>query len=393
MPELTALTNCGAVLTNAGPVVRDASVLFLDARTVGVVEGKPPSDFKTIDVKGRVVTPGLVDAHTHAVFVGSRADELEMRAKGATYQEIANAGGGILSSVSKLQSASDDDLFAESKWHIEMMLKCGTTTAEVKSGYGLTTKDETRMLQTALRLMHATPMDVVTTFLGAHAVPAGTSKDQYMDAVLDDMLPLIAGARLAEAVDIFVEEGAFNGDDARRLAAAAKAHGLELRMHVDQFSTGGAQLAAELCASTADHLEQTDAKGIEALAAAGVVPVLLPASVHCLGLKKYPDARRMLDLGMPVVLATDFNPGSSPTPSLPFVMSLACSQMGMTPMEALVACTLSAAGALKRNDTGRIAQGAQADFVVWDTDDLREVPYLVASPLVWAVFKKGDRVL
>ncbi len=392
MSGRVALTNCGEVLTNAGDVLHGGTVLFSSGRVVDVIVGPSPSGFESVDVGGRVVTPGLIDAHTHAVYAGSRANEYEMRAKGATYQEIAAGGGGILSTVRAVRELDGEQLFAESRKHAEWMLKCGTTTAEIKSGYGLATLHELKMLDVVRRIGEETALDTVGTFLGAHAVPPEFAGDRkgYMDLVVDEMVPLVVSTGVASAFDIFVEEGYFDADDARRLAETLA---LPLRMHVDQFSSGGAQLASELGAATADHLEQTGPEGIEALADARVVPVLLPASVFCLGQKKYPDARRMLDFGMPVVLATDFNPGSSPTPSLPLVMSLACTQMGMTPMEALCGCTVNAAKALGRGDIGVLAPGAKADAVVWDTDDLSEVSYYVSAPLVWAVFKDGERAV
>jgi imidazolonepropionase len=248
---------------------------------------------------------------------------------------------------------------------------------------------ELKMLDVVRRIGEETPLDTVGTFLGAHAVPPELDRGAYMDLVVSEMLPLVESTRVASAVDIFVEEGYFDAEDARRLAGTLA---LPLRMHVDQFSTGGAELAASLGAATADHLEQTGPEGIEALADAGVIPVVLPASVHCLGLDKYPDARRMIDFGMPVVVATDFNPGSSPTPSLPFAMSLACTEMGMTAMEALRGCTVNAARALGRGDIGVLAPGAKADVVVWDAAALDEVPYFVGAPLVWAVYKDGERI-
>ncbi len=390
-----ALTNCSRVLTNVGEDVNGASVLVNSGRIVDVVEGGPPIGFEPIDVGGRVVTPGLVDAHTHAVFAGDRADEFALRGRGATYEEIAESGGGILSTVAKVRELDADQLFIESKSHIEAMLRCGTTTAEVKSGYGLATLQELKMLEVAKRLNLETPMDVVPTFLGAHAVPkefAG-NKSGYMDLVINEMLPLVIDTKSAVAVDMFIEDGYFDTSDAARLMDAIDGTELKLRLHVDQFSKGGAQIAARLGAHTADHLEQTGPDGIEALADAGVIPVLLPASVLLLGLDKYPDARKMLDLGMPVVVATDFNPGSSPTPSLPFAMSLAVGKMGMSYEEAFRGCTLNAARALCRNDVGVVAPGAKADLVVWDTDDLRDVAYLVGADMVYAVYKDGERVV
>jgi imidazolonepropionase len=235
---------------------------------------------------------------------------------------------------------------------------------------------------------------VVTTFLGAHAVPPEFkgNKGGYMDLLINEMLPLVRDTEVAKAADIFVEEGYFDADDARRLAKALP-EGFRLRMHVDQFSTGGAELAAEIGATTADHLEQTNEKGIQQMADAGVIPVLLPTSVLCLGLEKYPDARRMLDLGMPVAVATDFNPGSAPSPSLPFAMSLAVAKMGISPLEALVGCTINAAKALGLSDVGVLATGAKADIAVWDAEKLDEVPYFVGAPLLSALYKEGVQVV
>jgi imidazolonepropionase len=390
MADSLALVNCGAVLTNVGEVVRGASVLVVGERIVDVIEGPAPSGFQAVNVEGRAVTPGLIDAHTHAVFAGSRADEFELRAKGATYKEIAAGGGGILSTVSAVRAIDGDELFEVSKKHAEWMLRCGTTTAEMKSGYGLATLQELKMLEVIRRIGRETPLDTVATFLGAHSVPPEFNDDKpgYMDLIVNEMIPLVRDTGTADAVDVFVEDGYFEAEDAKRLLGS-----LPLRMHVDQFSTGGAELAAELSAMTADHLEHTGPGGIDALKKAGVIPVLLPASVYCLGLNRYPDARRMLDIGLPVVLATDFNPGTSPTPSLPFVMSLACTQMGLTPMEALSACTINAANALRLGDRGILAPAAVADIVVWDVEDLQQIPYFVSAPLVWTVFKNGSRVV
>jgi imidazolonepropionase len=385
-----AFTNCGQVLTNTGEAVASGTVLVSGDRVVDVVAGHAPQGFEPIDLGGRAVSPGLVDAHTHAVFAGRRADEMDQRAQGATYRSIAEQGGGILATVRAVRELDGEQLFEESRLHADWMLRCGTTTAEVKSGYGLATLQELKILEVVRRLGRETPLDTVATFLGAHAVPPEFAGDReaYMDLVVNETLPLVLDTATADFVDVFVEQGYFTAEDARRLSGK-----LPMRLHVDQFSKGGAELAAELGARTADHLEQTGPEGIEALADAGVTPVLLPASVYGLGLKKYPDARRMLDLGLPVVLATDFNPGSSPTPSLPFVMSLACTQMGLTTGEAWRACTVNAARSLGLNDRGALAPGALADLVVWETDDLRDVPYFVGAPLVHAVYKRGERVV
>ena len=389
-----ALTNCGMVLTNAGPIIEKGSVLVADGRIADVVVGEPPVGFKRIDVGGRVATPGLVDAHTHAVFAGDRSAEFVARGRGATYQEIAAQGGGIQATVRAVRELDGDQLFEESKRHVEWMLRCGTTTAEIKSGYGLATLQEIKMLEVARRLGEETPIDVVPTFLGAHAVPPEFmgNKGGYMDLLINEMLPLARDTGVAKAADIFVEEGYFDAEDARKLARALP-EGFLLRMHVDQFSTGGAELAAEIGASTADHLEQTSENGIVRMVEAGVIPVLLPTSVLCLGLDKYPNARRMLDLGLSVVIATDFNPGSAPSPSLPFAMSLAVAKMGMTPLEALQGCTINAAQALELTDVGVLATGARADIAVWDVETLDELPYFVGAPLLSALYKEGIQIV
>lgn len=355
-----------------------------------------PSNFagEKSDLGGRLVLPGFVDAHTHLVFGGSRAHEFERRCGGATYEEIAAAGGGIRSTVAHTRACDSDALFNSGRRNAEWMLAGGTTTAEAKSGYGLSESDEIAILKAIRRVGEETPLRTVGTFLGLHAVPPEFHGDKagYVAHVCDDLVPLIASKGLARYVDAFVEEGYFTPEDARRLASAARSHGLGLRLHVDQLTnSGGAALAAELGAVTADHMEQTDATGIAAMAAAGVMPVLLPASVFALGKKKYPDARAMIAAGLPVVLATDFNPGSSPTPSMPFVMSLGCIQMAMTAAEAIVASTINPAYSLGLgSELGSLEAGKRADFVVFDLEDPKELPYWIAAPIVHAVYVGGN---
>ena len=405
MPDAFALTNCGQVVTCSGAgVIEGGAVLVSDGVIKAVSQDVAlPEDVETVDVGGRVVTPGLIDAHTHAVFAGSRADEYEKRAKGVSYAEIASAGGGIMATVRAVRAASEEELYRQSSRHVGWMLEGGTTTAELKSGYGLTLEDELKMLRVIERLGNETPIDTQATFLGAHAVPPEFSdRSAYMDHVCDVMMPAVVEQGIAVAVDMFVEEGYFSQQDAERLAgtlalpregADVDVRTTRLRLHVDQFTSGGAELAARVGAATADHLEQTGDVGIAALKASGTIPVLLPGSVYALGLGKYADARKMIDEGLPVVLATDFNPGSSPTPSLPMVMSIACTQMGMTPGEALTACTANAATALGYDDRGQIKEGMIADLVVWDVDDYREIPYFFGVNLVHTVFKRGVEVV
>ncbi len=400
-----AVVNCSELLTLAGParprvqaemrelgIVRDGMLIVRD----GLIDYAGPRreldpHIEIIDAQSCVVMPGFVDAHTHPVFAGNRADEFEKRASGATYQEISAAGGGIRSTVRKTRAASEDELFAAASRHAEWFLRGGTTTIEAKSGYGLTLEDEMKMLRVVHRLG---PIRTVPTFLGAHEIPDEYRADRtkYIELVIQEMLP--AAKKLAAYCDIFVEPHVFPIADARRILLAAKAHGFKLRMHVDQLeNSGGAQLAAELGAATADHLEHTDAAGIGAMREKGVQPVLLPGSVYALGLKKYPDARSMIDAGLAVVLATDFNPGSSPTPSMPMILSLASTQMKMTPSEAITAATINAAYSLDLGaEIGSLEPGKRADFVIHDCADHREIAYFFGIQSAKAVYVGGVNV-
>lgn len=353
--------------------------------------------FDTVfDAGGRLVSPGLIDAHTHPVFGSNRCAEFEMRVMGRTYEEIAASGGGIRSTVKATRNSTDDDLDLALSRHLGWMLACGTTVAEAKSGYGLSMDCELRQLEAIQRAQQSDGIFLIPTFLAAHAIPVEFegNPDGYLAHAIDDILPVVAKKGLAAYVDIFVEKNYFQKAHAKRLAEAAWKWGLGLRMHVDQLSDSqGAALAADLGAKAADHLEQTSSEGIARLAASSTIPVLLPASVYCLGKSKYPDARAMLAAGLSVVLATDFNPGSSPTPSLPFVMSLACTQMRMTPAEAWLGVTSHAARSLDlHTKLGVVEAGFLGDLVIWDAEDYREVPYWVGANLVYAVFKNGNLV-
>lgn len=406
-----ALLNAAQLVTLAGPVPRigtgmrelriidDGAMLIRDGTIVAVgktaeIESKA-ADTQVVDAERRVVLPGFVDAHTHPVFAGNRADEFELRAAGATYEQIAKAGGGILSTVSKTRAADEDELLCDALRRAEWFLQCGTTTVEAKSGYGLTVDDEIKLLRVIHRLNEQSPVEFVPTFLGAHAIPPDCSGAKYLEMVINEMLPVVAAERLAESCDIFVERGYFDGDAARAVLSAAKRQGLKLRMHVDQLTnSGGAQLAAELGATTADHLEQTEGAGIAALARATVQPVLLPGSVYSLGKTKYPRAREMIDAGLAVVLATDFNPGSSPTPSIPMIISLALTHMNMSFAEAVTAATINAAHSLGRADSiGSLEPGKLANFAIYDCEDYREIGYYFGLSLVQSVFIRGAQVV
>jgi imidazolonepropionase len=351
---------------------------------------------EVVDARGCLVLPGFVDAHTHLVFAGNRLDDFEARARGETYEQIAKRGGGIQTTVRATRAASEDELYALAKKRASWFLRNGTTMVEAKSGYGLTLEDELKILRVIRRIGKETLLETVPTFLGAHVVPAEFREDRagYISLIIEEMLPRIAREKLADYCDIFCERGYFDGEDARHILTAAKRHGLKLRMHVDQLTNGGgAKLAADLGAMTADHLEQTTADGINALAKANIQPVLLPGSVYALGSKTYPDARAMIDAGLAVVLATDFNPGSSPSPSMPMILSLAVTQMRMSPAEAVAAATVNAAASLNRvNEIGSLEVGKLANFAICDCEDYRELAYWFGVSLVHDVFVRGVSV-
>lgn len=414
MSNSLAILNCAQLVTLAGParprvgaemrelsIIKNGAMLVCDGviESVGTraeIEASLPSDCTVLDAQRRIMLPGFVDAHTHPVFAGTRADEFEQRALGASYQEISAAGGGIKSTVRKTRAASEDELVAAGKRYANWFLRCGTTTVEAKSGYGLTTADELKMLRAIQRLNAETPLRYVPTFLGAHTVPAEFAgrSDEYVALVIEEMLPRVTSEQLAEYCDVFCEAGAFNVDQARRILLAAQRLRFKLRVHADQLSlNGGAALAAALGAVTADHLEHTDAAGIALLKTAQVQPVLLPASVLMIGASRYPDARAMIEAGLAVVIATDFNPGSSPVASMLLVLTLACTQMKMTPAEALTAATINAAYSLGRGaQIGSLEAGKRADFVIHDCADYRELAYFAGLEHPAAVYMGGQRV-
>jgi imidazolonepropionase len=341
------------------------------------------------------VLPGFVDAHAHPVFAGNRLDDFERRAKGETYEQIAAAGGGIWSTVEKTRAANPTNLFEQSKKHANWFLKCGTTTVEAKSGYGLTVEDELKILRVIRRLNEETPIEFVPTFLGAHAVPREWRQSEYLDLVIKEMLPRVASEKLAEFCDVFCERGYFGIAQSREILAAAKKLGLKLRIHADQLTnSGAAKLASEAKATTADHLEKIDEQGIAALKAAKVQPVLLPGSVYALGSTGYPPVREMIEAGLSVVIATDFNPGSSPTVSMPMILSLACTQMKMSPAEAITASTINAAYSLGRgNKIGSLEAGKLANFSIFDCQDYRELAYWFGFSQTHSVYVRGRYVL
>ncbi len=340
-----AVVGCSQLVTLAGParprvvsemrdlgIIEDGAMLIEGGviQRVGSRRDVEAQATEIIDAGHRVVMPGFVDAHTHPVFAGNRAGEFEQRIAGASYAEIAASTGGIMSTVRQTRAASEDGLLIAARRHVRWFLENGTTTIEAKSGYGLTLEDECKLLRVIACMR---PLRCVPTFLGAHAIPEEFHgrRSEYVNLVIEEMLPVIAARKLAEYCDVFCEPGYFSLEESRRILIAARSHGLGLRIHADQLSrSGAAELAADLRTTTADHLEHTGAQGIAALQAAGVQPVLLPGSVYFLGSSLYPNARAMIESGLAVVLATDFNPGSSPTTSMPTILSLVCTQMKMT---------------------------------------------------------------
>jgi imidazolonepropionase len=409
-----AVLHCRQLVTLAGPpvarsglamrelaIIPDGAVRVRDGRIVAAgpradIEPSLTADTEIVDAGGRIVLPGFIDAHTHPVFAGNRAAEFERRVEGATYAEISASGGGIRSTVRLTREASADALLAAGRRYADWFLRGGTTTIEAKSGYGLSLDAEIKILRTIRQLAADGRLRYVPTFLGAHEIPDEYRGriDDYIELVVHEMLPRVAEGNLAEYCDIFCEPNVFPVEQARTVLRAAQALGLGLRVHADQFSSDyGALLAAELHAATADHLESSTPIALAALHAAGVQPVLLPASVYALGNTRYPAARRMIDLGLPVVLATDFNPGSSPTTSMPMVLSLAATQMKMTPAESITAATINAAHSLRRgHEIGSLEAGKLADFVLHDCDDYRELPYFFGRDPAHAVYLGGKCV-
>jgi imidazolonepropionase len=394
-----------------GPVVAcwDGSIVAVgplsEVTRIVEAEGYPLARFERLDARGGTVTPGLIDPHTHLLFAGSREGELRLRQQGAGYLDILAAGGGILSTVAATRAASADDLTAHGRRWLSEMLSHGTTTVEAKSGYGLDLATELRLLEVAHKLGKEGSVDVVPTFMGAHAVPPeyrdrpdGT--ETYVRSVIEDQLPGVAAQGRARSCDVFCEEGVFSADQARRILVAAGALGLVPRLHADELAaSGGAELAAELEAASADHLAAISNAGLDALAAAAdagrpVVATLLPATTFFLMSSHYAPARTLIDRGVPVALGTDFNPGTSPTPSLPLVMTIACLTLRLTPAEALAAVTINAAYALRvADEVGSLEPGKRADVVVWAVPSVDQIPYWPGAHLVRAVVKRGRIVL
>jgi imidazolonepropionase len=391
------LRDIGELTTNERGIVTDAALAVSDGTIawVGADDAIPPElrALPVVGVGSRAVLPGFVDAHTHCVFAGDRSGEFARRMRGERYEDILAAGGGIRSTVEATRSASHDELLALAKARLDRMVRSGTTTVEIKSGYGLDTATELKMLEVIAKLGETHPIDVVPTFLGAHVVPDDHRNDRagYVRLVIDEMLPVCAP--LARYCDVFCDQGAFTVDEARQVLEAGLRFGLKPRMHVEQLtSTGGAELAAELGAASADHLDHVTPAGVAALRSAGTVAVLLPA-VSLSMRTPQPPARMVLDAGVPVAIATDCNPGTSYVESMPLVIALAVLEMGLTPEEAVWAASRGGALALEETRKGRIIQGADADLVVLDAPSAAHLAYRPGTNLIGSVLKDGEFVI
>lgn len=353
-------------------------------------------DTPALDATGRLVTPGLVDAHTHPVFARTRENEFEMRCQGKTYEEIARAGGGIRSSVRAVREASKEELKQAVRPRLDRFLEYGVTTIEAKSGYGLSPADEIKSLEVIDELNREHPLDLVPTFLGAHEIPDEyrDRREIYIQLLTGEMIPEVARRQLAEYCDVFCEQGVYSVEESREILQVARKEGMGIRVHADQLhATGATEMAVEMGAASADHLDQISEKGIKILADSQTFAGLLPGAVFFLGMQRYAPARRLIDAGARVFLSTDFNPGSSMTQNLALMMTIGCVYMKMTPAEAWQACTIHPAASLGRqNRIGTLLPGYQADVVIWEADNYRMVPYFFGVNLTHCVIKKGKIV-
>jgi len=395
------LKNANELITLKGPnkprtknemnnlsIIEKGSVAIKDGKIVGVGKNLDFKADKTTDVSGKIIMPGFVDPHTHLVFVGSREFELDMKLKGYSYMDILKKGGGIFYTVNETRKASEKTLIDQSTKRLNNMLKYGTTTCEAKSGYGLETETELKILKVNKKLIESHPLEIVSTFLGAHAIPKEYSADEYTDIVIDEMMPKTKG--LADFCDVFCEKDVFTISQSKKILESGKKYGLTPKVHADEIvDTGGASLAAEVGAISADHLLRSNENGLKQMIENNVVGVLLPGTPFSLMMKEYANARKMIDMGLPVALATDLNPNCW-IENMQFIIQLACYNMGMTPAEAITASTFSAACAIGLNDKiGSLEKNKQADLIVLDCPNHLFIPYHVGINLVETVIKNG----
>jgi imidazolonepropionase len=389
------------MLANLG-IIKDGALLLHDGLIAAVgtrakIEALPEaSNTEKLDLGGRVVLPGFVDSHTHLIHAASRAEEFELKIAGASYEEIARRGGGILNSVKKLRAATSEALKQRARRALAQFAAYGTTTIEAKSGYGLDVASELKILRLHKELAAEQPLDIVSTFLGAHVVPAeyrGSPEGvkRYVALLTEKLIPEVAKEKLAEFCDVFCDRGAFTREQSKQILETGQRFGLAPRLHAEQLThTGASQLAVKLGAASCDHLEQVNSKDIEALAKSQTVATLLPGCDFHLGLARYAPARKLIEAGAIVALATDYNPGTSPTMSMPMILSLACSQLRMTPAEAISAATINAAYALRREKhIGSLGVGKFADLAVFEVADYREIPYYFGMNTCWMTMKRG----
>jgi len=397
---------CGAVEMQDVGLIKDGAVAIRDGKIVGVGgTGKIRRQFQaenTIDANGKTVAPGFVDCHTHIVFAGNRLDEFELKIKGADYLEILEKGGGIISTVNQTRNAPPNELSEQSRRRLDEMLKNGTTTAEIKTGYGLNLTTEFKMLDTIAELDHTHPVDLVPTFLAAHAVPAEFKEktDQYVDLICEQMLPLAAAwfqdshftlEEMPFFCDVFCERNAFDLAQSRRVLETAKELKFKLKAHVDEFTNlGGARMAIELGATSIDHLDRTSNEEIKMLADSETIAVVTPTVNFNFGSKEFADARKLIDAGCAVAVSTDYNPGSAPCPSLPAAMAIACRYQKLLPSEAFNAATINAAFAIGLGGKiGSLEIGKYADILIFGTADYRQIAYEFGANLIETVIKKG----
>jgi imidazolonepropionase len=391
----------GSSLSNLG-IVKDGALLVREGVIAAVgtrtqVEALPEARAaEKLDLGGRVALPGFVDSHTHLIHAASRAEEYELKIKGASYEEIARKGGGILNSVKKLRAATSEELKKRAMAALKLFAAYGTTTVEAKSGYGLDVASELKILGLHKELAAEQPLDIVSTFLGAHVVPGEfrgkpDGAEKYIALLIEKMMPEVVGKKLAEFCDVFCDRGAFTRGQSKRILEAGKQYGLAPRLHAEQLSrTGATQLAVEMGAASCDHLEQVNKSDIRGLGKSETVATLLPGCDYHLGLKKYAPARELMEAGAIVALATDYNPGTSPTLSMPMILSLACTQLRMTPAEAIAAATINGAYALRREaQIGSLEVGKLADIGVFEVADYREIPYYFGVSHCWMTVKRG----